>query len=83
MKIYAIHDNKSKTFNTPFFQHTDTHALRAFKAEVNRQHDQNMIYLYPEEFDLFLLGTFNEDDGIIESELTKLTNGTALKNGER
>jgi len=80
MNIYAIKDSKAKTYNTPFFQPTDVHALRAFKAEVNRAHDSNMIYLYPGEFDLVYLGEFNTISGCINSEDPKLlANGEHLK----
>lgn len=81
MEIYAIRDNKAKTMNTPFFQPTDVHALRAFHAEVNRMHENNMIYLYPEEFDLCHIGTFTEPEGVIDGKTARglLANGNSLK----
>ena len=60
MEIYAVQDIKAATFNTPFFQPTDVHALRAFKAEVNRADNNNMMYLYSEDFALWHIGTYEE-----------------------
>lgn len=81
MEIYTIRDIKAGSSNTPFFQPTDVHALRAFRAEVNRAHEHNMIYLYPEEFDLVHIGTFVEKEGVLDSSTAKgrLTNGATLK----
>lgn len=68
MNIYVIKDKKAGTFNTPFFQPTDVHAVRAFKTEVNRQHEQNMMYLYPEEFSLYHIGTYDDKAGTINGK---------------
>lgn len=68
MRIYSVYDNKSKTFGTPFFQTADVQALRAFKMEVNRPHDQNVIYHNPEDFSLHLLGELNTETGVIGTD---------------
>lgn len=83
MEIFTVKDNKAGTFNTPFFQPTDVHALRAFKAEVNRVHDTNMMYLYPEDFELWHIGTFDEKSGKLESQSARgiLAKGQGLKQG--
>lgn len=79
MNIYAIYDRAAGMYNTPFFQPTDAHALRAFKAEVNRPDPSNYIYLYPSEYDLFMLGSYDDTNGVINPAQTKLTNGEAVK----
>lgn len=81
MEIYVIKDLKADSYHTPFFQPTDVHALRAFRTEVNRVHEHNTIYLYPEEFDLVHLGTFVEKQGFLNGSTAKgrLTNGATLK----
>lgn len=78
--IYAIKDIKGGEYNTPFFQMTDAHALRIFRTEVNRASDQNLIYLYPEDFELFRLGTFESETGKIEPENERLISGPKVKN---
>lgn len=82
MNIYAIEDIKASTFNTPFCQPTDVHALRAFRAEVNRAHDSNFIYLYPEDWNLVQLAHFDENTGVITPTNQVLCNGSTLKNGK-
>lgn len=80
MEIYVVKDNKAHTANTPFFQPTDVHALRAFRAEINRMHEHNMMYLYPEDWDLCHIGTFNEKTGELVGAPPKLlANGKALQ----
>lgn len=79
MEIYVVRDNKAGTYNTPFFQPTDIHALRAFRAEINRVNDSNYMYLYPEEYDLCHIGTFDEKNGQIAHDQVKLlANGKSL-----
>lgn len=81
MEIYAVQDIKAATFNTPFFQPTDVHALRAFKAEVNRADNNNMMYLYSEDFALWHIGTYEEKNGKIETLTARgnLALGTSVK----
>lgn len=81
MEIYTVKDNKAGTFNTPFFQPTDVHALRAFKAEVNRASESNMIYLYPEDWELWHIGSFDEKSGAVENLAPRglLAHATGLK----
>lgn len=75
MKIYSIKDLKANIYNTPFFQQSDVHAFRAFNAECNRAVDTNMMYLYPEEFALCYMGEFNEETGILFSDIKQLAIG--------
>lgn len=78
--IYTIHDSKTRTYNTPFFQPADPAAIRMFKNEVNRADDRNNIYLNPEDFTLFRVGTFDIDTGeTTGDEHTQIATATSLK----
>lgn len=79
MKIFSIKDLKADTFSTPFFQPTDVHAVRMFKTEVNRAEPNNMLYLYPDEYELHYVGTFNTDSGAIDF----VNNAKAICNGRQ
>lgn len=81
MKIYCIYDNNARTYGTPFFQPTNVHAVRAMKVEINRQDPGNVMYLFPGEYDLYLVGEFNDQDGKVSGLETpeKLANGSQLK----
>lgn len=77
--IYAIKDISGNSYNQPFFQPTQVHAVRVFRTEINRADPQNLLYLYPQEFELHELGQFNEENGQIELEQKRLCNGAELK----
>lgn len=78
--MYCIKDLKAETFDTPFFQPTHTHAIRLFKMEVNREDTRNPIFLYPDEYGLFYLGTFHTGTGEVKPELEQVASGTQVKN---
>lgn len=77
--IFAIKDEKTGEFHPPFFQTTPQAAIRLFRTEINRAHDANQAYLYPEDFSLYYLGTFNQVTGKIEPENELLIKGPAVK----
>lgn len=79
LQIYVIKDVKSGMHDTPFFQPTHAHAARAFKTEVNRQADNNMIYLYPEDFELHYLGEYDQVEGKIKPEYELIAKGPQFK----
>ena len=66
MSIYAIYDDISKVYNTPFYMFNDGMAIRAFKGHVNTTPD-SALFDFPEQFKLMKLGTFNDGTGEIES----------------
>lgn len=79
LQMYVIKDAKSGQYDTPFFQPTHAHAMRAFKTEVNRAADNNTIYLYPEDFELYYLGEFNQLDGEMKAVNELIGKGPQFK----
>lgn len=78
--IFSIKDNNAGEFNTPFFQPRVEHALRIFRTEVNRANEQNLMYLYPAEFELHQVGSFDTDTGSITAgEPIRLAGGEQVK----
>lgn len=65
LKAYSIRDQKGEVFNNPFFQKTHGEAERSFKQAVND--DQTTISKYPEDFDLYYLGEYNDQTGVFQS----------------
>lgn len=64
MKIYGIYDRAIESFaGAPFFQPTNAAAMRAIKAEAQREGSQ--LNSNPTDFELHALGTFNEENGEI------------------
>lgn len=64
LQIYSIRDSKGEVFNTPFFQKTHGEAERNFRELVNDE--KSMVSKYPEDFDLYHLGSYEDQSGKIE-----------------
>ena len=59
--MYTIFDRVSRTYWTPFCAHNDEDAKRCLSNVVNvPSENPNDIYLHPEDFDLFHIGTFDD-----------------------
>lgn len=77
MNIYAVKDTKAGLFNAPFFQTNNVTALRTFALEVNRADPNNVLYNNPEDFELYCLGEFDNETGVIKPESKPNIIGTA------
>lgn len=80
MKLFTIHDNKSETFNQPFFARTNPEAIRYFGQMVNDRNPNNLLALSPTDFTLYSVGEFDEASGILSgAEPQALCNGKDVK----
>jgi len=61
LRAYTIRDTKAEAFGAPFFQKTHGEAERNFTALV--RDSQSMLYKFPDDYDLYYLGTYNDADG--------------------
>lgn len=64
-KVYTVRDAKAEVYNTPFYQTTHGEAERTFKALVNN--NESMVGKYPDDYDLYYLGEFDDVVGNIIS----------------
>lgn len=64
LRVYSIKDEKSLSFNTPFFCVSDGVAVRQFTDLVNDE--KSLVYKHPEDFSLWLVGVFDDQKGIFE-----------------
>lgn len=64
-KVFAIRDQKAAIFNQPFFKLTHGEAERDFTTLVNDS--QSTINKYPDDFDLYHLGDYDDQTGLIKS----------------
>lgn len=64
--IVSVRDRAADTFGRPFFATARGQAIRAFTDEINRRADDNQLYNHPEDFDLYEVGTFDDDFGIVQ-----------------
>lgn len=61
LKMYSIRDQKADIFHPPHFQKTHGEAERNFKTLVNDPKSQPA--LYPEDFDLYYVGDYDDNTG--------------------
>lgn len=61
LKAYSIRDSKAEVFNTPFYQKTHGEAERTFQTLA--KDDKSTISKYPDDYDLYYLGEYDQDTG--------------------
>lgn len=71
-RLYSIYNRSSKTYTEPFLldgedgEKCDDKAIGLFNHQVDAsQYEQSDIFHSPENYDLFLLGTFDDQKGVI------------------
>lgn len=60
-EVYSIRDAKTEVFSPPFLQKARGEAERSFSQLSNDP--ETSIGRYPEDFDLYYLGQFNDNSG--------------------
>lgn len=78
LQIFTIHDQKANAFLPPWFLPLEPMAIRVFADCVNDP--QHQFCKHPEDYTLFRLGTFNDENAEIklENKPTSLYNGVTL-----
>ena len=78
---YAIYDNLGQTFNVPVLFDNDATATRWFTNVVNSK-ENDIIYSNPQDFDLYKLGSYENNTGELTPGFEKLISGKSVKKGE-
>lgn len=65
--VFSVRDIKADSFGQPFYSTSKGQAVRSFSDEVNRAAQDNLLYQHPEDFELFILGEFDTDDGVFHT----------------
>lgn len=60
-KVFSIRDRAADLFCQPFYSHSTGAAVRSFTDEINNP--QGNFYKHPEDYDLYELGTFDDEFG--------------------
>lgn len=60
--VYSIYDRATKLYAQPFFAQTDDVAIRIVRGSFS---PQSQLVLYPSDYDLMFLGTFDDSNGVI------------------
>lgn len=69
MKKYmcAVRDTAADAFMAPFCVPNTALAVRSFRDEVNRSDTGNMMNQHPEDFELYVIGEYEEDHGVVNA----------------
>lgn len=63
--LCAVYDSASQTFGQPMYVIARGQAVRAFSDEVQRRATDNALNMHPEDFELWLLGEFEDSNGAL------------------
>lgn len=66
--VVSVKDRAADVFNRPFFVPHRNVAVRDFTDEVNRSAVDNPLNKHPDDFDLYILGTFDDNTGAFVME---------------
>lgn len=65
--VFSVYDRAAMTFGRPYFAPNQAVAVRSFESELKRDHPDNLLFLYPEQFDLYQIGSFEDVKGMLDS----------------
>jgi len=65
LKIFSIRDAKSSLFHAPFYKISHGEAERDFRTASNDE--KSTLNKYPEDFDLYYLGEYDDNTGKFQS----------------
>lgn len=79
----SVRDRAAETFGTPFFVPSPPVAMRHFVNEVNRVDDKNPMFTNSEDFELYHVGSFDDQTGIytpmVENAIKMIAVGKDVK----
>lgn len=82
--VVAVRDRASDTFARPFFVPALGVALRGFSDEINRADADNNLYKHPDDYDLYEIGSFDEDTAElipIKPKMVAIGKSVAIRGG--
>lgn len=63
--VCVVQDVKSELYAAPMLFVNEADAVRNFADAVNREDANSMLYLHPEDYHLFRIGTYDDADGVL------------------
>lgn len=76
--LVAVKDRAIDAFQPVQTVRAKGEAIRAFQdAIANPQNNQ--LHNHPDDFDLYVVGTYNDENGFIENKVEKIADGKTLK----
>lgn len=75
-KVFSVYDNKAGTYSRPMFARMQGEMLRSFTTIANDK--KHPVGMYPEDYTLYEIGTFDEQNGEIKP-ITHKSHGKAIQ----
>lgn len=67
VKVYSIFDSKLATYGRPWYEMTDSAAIRAFSDAISDgSNPNNQFHKHPEDFSLYYLGDYDDQKGTFD-----------------
>jgi hypothetical protein len=62
--ICTVKDRAADAYGRPMFVPSAGVAIRSFSDEINRNNADNQLFNHPDDFDLYELGEFDDNNGL-------------------
>lgn len=66
--MLAVRDSAVRAFNRPIFVPTLEVGIRSFYDEAKRNEPDNQMSKHPEDFELWYLGEYDDETGIVDDQ---------------
>lgn len=76
-KVYTVYDSKAEAYLPPFYQQTKGTAIRVFTETANDP--QSAVSRYAEDFTLFELGSYDDNQATFNLHKTPISIGKAIE----
>lgn len=73
--IYSIYDRATMEYAAPFFTTNDESAIRAIRGAFG---SQSQLVLYPADYVVKCIGSFDSESGVVESAIRQVEEIKAL-----
>ncbi|AXH76049.1 MAG: nonstructural protein [Microviridae sp.] len=81
--MITILDRAAGAYSRPSFYAATGQAIRQFQDEINRADKDNVLFAHPDDFDLYELGSFDDNTGAFKllDKPRQIAIGKQLKTG--
>lgn len=69
--VVCVRDRAAVVYGQPFVVAARGQAIRSFSDEINSGKTDSALASHPEDFDLFELGTYNDEGGLFDTGVPK------------
>lgn len=79
LKVFTVYDAKAEIHLNPFFLKTAGEATRGFEQTVNDPSSNSQLSKTPEDFTLFEVGVWDDENAIFQQHEAKIPLGNGLE----